>query len=76
MTKLSQVTLATSLFCFWLNPYTSMGGTELVSSLFSECKRGVPDEWGLCLQDPGSWAQVRPVVTALLLALVVRGDPS
>ncbi|KAJ3896879.1 chloride channel [Lentinula edodes] len=66
------VTLATSAFCF-LNPYTRMGGTELVSALFSECHKGVEDEWGLCLSDPGSWSQVTPVVGALLLALVVRG---
>ncbi|KAJ3790799.1 chloride channel [Lentinula aff. detonsa] len=66
------VTLATSAFCF-LNPYTRMGGTELVSALFSECHKGVEDEWGLCLSDPGSWAQVTPIVCALLLALVVRG---
>ncbi|KAF8829185.1 hypothetical protein HHX47_DHR3001043 [Lentinula edodes] len=66
------VTLATSAFCF-LNPYTRMGGTELVSALFSECHKGVEDEWGLCLSDPGSWYQVTPVVGALLLALVVRG---
>lgn len=68
-----QVTLATSAFCF-LNPYTRMGGTELVSALFSECHKGVEDEWGLCLSDPGSWSQVTPVVGALLLALVVRGE--
>ncbi|KIK67362.1 hypothetical protein GYMLUDRAFT_37467 [Collybiopsis luxurians FD-317 M1] len=66
------VTLATSAFCF-LNPYTRMGGTELVSALFSECHQGVEDEWGLCLSDPGSWAQVTPVIGALVLALVVRG---
>ncbi|KAJ4483361.1 chloride channel [Lentinula aciculospora] len=66
------VTFATSVFCF-LNPYTRMGGTELVSALFSECHKGIEDEWGLCLSNPGSWAQVTPVVGALLLALVVRG---
>ncbi|KAE9411425.1 hypothetical protein BT96DRAFT_961329 [Gymnopus androsaceus JB14] len=66
------VTLATCVFCF-LNPYTRMGGTELVSALFSECKKGVEDESGLCVTDPGSWAQVAPVIGALLLAFVVRG---
>lgn len=51
-----------------------MGGTELVSALFSECKKGVEDESGLCVTDPGSWAQVAPVIGALLLAFVVRGE--
>ncbi|KAJ3762431.1 chloride channel [Lentinula raphanica] len=66
------VTIATSAFCF-LNPYTRMGGTELVSALFSECHKGVEDEWGLCLSDPGSWTQVTPRIRELFLALVVRG---
>ncbi|KAF5393443.1 hypothetical protein D9757_000639 [Collybiopsis confluens] len=66
------VTLATCALCF-LNPYTRMGGTELVSALFSECRKNFEDEWGLCLSDPGSWVQLKPVVGALLLALVVRG---
>lgn len=51
-----------------------MGGTELVGSLFSECHKGVEDEWGLCISDPGSWTELKPVVGALLLALVVRGQ--
>ncbi|KAF9070548.1 chloride channel [Rhodocollybia butyracea] len=72
VTEVLLVTLATSAFCF-LNPYTRMGGTELVGSLFSECHKGVEDEWGLCISDPGSWTELKPVVGALLLALVVRG---
>ncbi|KAJ7770176.1 chloride channel [Mycena maculata] len=67
------VTLITSLFCF-LNPYTRMGGTELVYKLFAECRTGSGNTHsGLCVVDPGSVEHVWPVVQAILVAMVVKG---
>ncbi|KAL0574965.1 hypothetical protein V5O48_007010, partial [Marasmius crinis-equi] len=71
--SLIQVTLLTSILCF-LNPYTRMGGTELVYSLFAECRTGSGNtHGGLCVVDPGSLDHVMPVVNALLIAMVVKG---
>ncbi|KAG7098607.1 hypothetical protein E1B28_000530 [Marasmius oreades] len=67
------VTLLTTMLCF-LNPYTRMGGTELVYSLFAECRTGSTNTHaGLCIVDPGSLDHVMPVVNALLIALAVKG---
>ncbi|KAK7053320.1 hypothetical protein VNI00_003946 [Paramarasmius palmivorus] len=67
------ITLVTAILCF-LNPYTRMGGTELVYNLFAECRTGSGnDHSGLCVLDPGSFEHVSPVITALLTALVVKG---
>ncbi|CAK5281533.1 unnamed protein product [Mycena citricolor] len=67
------VTVITSALCF-LNPYTRMGGTELVYNLFAECRTGSGNTHsGLCVVDPGSIAHVWPVARAILIALVVKG---
>jgi chloride channel 3/4/5 len=61
------VTLVTTVLCF-LNPYTRMGGTELVYELFAECRTGGNTHSGLCVLDP-----VWPLVRAILVAMVVKG---
>ncbi|KAK0212563.1 chloride channel [Desarmillaria ectypa] len=67
------VTLLTTVLCF-LNPYTHMGGTELVYNLFAECRTGSGNSHeGLCVIDPGSFKHIWPVVRAIAVALVVRG---
>ncbi|KIY73112.1 hypothetical protein CYLTODRAFT_417357 [Cylindrobasidium torrendii FP15055 ss-10] len=73
MFEVLAVTLLTTAFCF-LNPYTQMGGTELVYNLFAECRTGSGNNHeGLCVLDPGSWSSILPVVSAILIALVVKG---
>ena len=62
------ITLLTALLSF-LNPYTRMGGTELVYNLFAECREG-HSHGGLCVIDPDS---IRPVVNAIAIALLVKG---
>ncbi|EJD03208.1 clc channel [Fomitiporia mediterranea MF3/22] len=64
------VTLVTTLLCF-LNPYTRMGGTELVYNLFSEC--GPDNDWheGLCPRDPIALAG--PLAQSIGIALLVKG---
>lgn len=66
------ITLLTSIFCF-LNPYTRMGGTELVYELFAECQTGKTTHSGLCVVNPGSFEHAWPVVQAILIAMVVKG---
>ncbi|KAI0029975.1 chloride channel [Vararia minispora EC-137] len=61
------VTLLTTVLCF-LNPYTRMGGTELVAKLFSECKPGA--DHGLCVLDPPH--QTLPAVRTIGTALLVK----
>ena len=58
----------TTLLCF-LNPYTRLGGTELVYNLLAECHRGESHE-GLCPTSPGD---VGPLITAMGIAMVVKG---
>jgi chloride channel 3/4/5 len=48
-----------------------MGGTELVATLFAECRTGELDHSGLCVLDPGT--QAWPVARAILTALLVKG---
>lgn len=61
------------MLCF-LNPYTRMGGTELVYNLFSECRTGSGNTHsGLCVIDPGSFTHIWPVMRAILTAMVVKG---
>ncbi|KAI5123892.1 hypothetical protein M0805_005708 [Coniferiporia weirii] len=64
------VTLATTLLCF-LNPYTRMGGTELVYNLFSECRSDNDSHEGLCPRDPIAMAM--PMAQSIGIALVVKG---
>ncbi|PFH51530.1 hypothetical protein AMATHDRAFT_58981 [Amanita thiersii Skay4041] len=66
------ITLVTTILSF-LNPYTRMGGTELVYILFSECKTGSNNNHeGLCISDPGSFGTIWVVVRSIALAMVVR----
>ncbi|KAJ7901901.1 chloride channel [Mycena olivaceomarginata] len=67
------ITLITAALCF-LNPYTRMGGTELVYNLFSECRTGSGNTHsGLCVVDPGTFSHIWPVVQAILVAMIVKG---
>ncbi len=50
-----------------------MGGTELVANLFAECRKGSSDHSDLCVLDASTFAQIWPVVSAILVALVVKG---
>lgn len=64
--------MLTAILCF-LNPYTRMGGTELIYNLFAECRKGSGDDLsGLCVLDPGSSEHVWPVVRAIFVAMVVK----
>ncbi|EMD37662.1 hypothetical protein CERSUDRAFT_114309 [Gelatoporia subvermispora B] len=64
------VTALTTAFCF-LNPYTRMGGTELVYNLFAECRTGSSNTHeGLCVLDPP--AQALSVIRAIFVAMVVK----
>lgn len=65
-----QITTLTSVLCF-LNPYTRMGGTELVYNLFRECRLGSHNS--LCVANPGSWEHAAPIINAILTAMVVKG---
>ncbi|KZT28972.1 hypothetical protein NEOLEDRAFT_1154061 [Neolentinus lepideus HHB14362 ss-1] len=65
------VTLVTALLSF-LNPFTRMGGTELVYDLFVECHSGNANaHGGLCVLDPPK--QAWPVIKAIATAFVVKG---
>ncbi|CAE6483643.1 unnamed protein product [Rhizoctonia solani] len=68
--EVAMVTLLTTLLCF-LNPYTRMGGTELVYNLFAECQLG---DWheGLCVT-PDRKEEVGAVIRAIGTALIVKG---
>ncbi|KAF8664358.1 hypothetical protein AX16_000730 [Volvariella volvacea WC 439] len=66
------ITFVTTMFCF-LNPYTRMGGTELVYNLFAECRSGSGSTHsGLCALDPSSLEQIWPIVRAILVAMTVK----
>lgn len=66
------VTLLTTILCF-TNPFTRMGGPELVYNLFAECEIGGRHHSGLCVVDPSSLASAWPIIKALLVALLVKG---
>ncbi|KAG9095489.1 hypothetical protein FS749_010358 [Ceratobasidium sp. UAMH 11750] len=68
--EVALVTLVTTLLCF-LNPYTRMGGTELVYNLLAQCRAG---DWheGLCVS-PDNAAKAGAVARAIATALVVKG---
>ena len=63
------ITLVTSILCF-VNPYTRLGGTELIYNLFEECHPGQTHS-GLCIVDPQT--QAVPVMAAIGIALIVKG---
>lgn len=66
-----QVTLVTALLCF-VNPYTRMGGTELVYNLFAECRAGSQNTHsGLCVLNPPE--QAMPVISAIGTAMLIKG---
>jgi len=64
------IVLVTTFLCF-LNPFTRMSGTELVYTLFSECKPGNSHE-GLCIVDPTSFHTIWPVIRAIGVAMIVK----
>ncbi|QRV93848.1 ClC voltage-gated chloride channel protein [Ceratobasidium sp. AG-Ba] len=68
--EVALVTLVTTLLCF-LNPYTRMGGTELVYNLLAQCREG---DWheGLCVL-PNKARDIGTVASAIAVALVVKG---
>jgi chloride channel 3/4/5 len=55
-----------------VNPFTRMGGTELVAMLFSQCHEGSAHARnGLCVLDPGT--QAWPIARGIITALFVKG---
>jgi chloride channel 3/4/5 len=54
----------------FLNPYTRMGGTELVYNLFAECQPGGGSHEGLCVE---KFAPIFPVITAIAAAMFIKG---
>ncbi|KAI0709544.1 chloride channel [Cerioporus squamosus] len=71
VTEVILVTLVTAIFSF-LNPYTRMGGTELVYNLFAECRDGSKNTHsGLCVLNPPT--QAMPVISAIFIAMLVKG---
>lgn len=58
------LTAAVSFF----NPFTKMGGTELVYEMFSECHKD-DNLSGLCIQLP---EQVWPLIKTITLALIAK----
>ncbi|KAF8322035.1 hypothetical protein DL93DRAFT_2071769 [Clavulina sp. PMI_390] len=61
------ITLLTTLLTF-LNPYTKMGGTELVYNLFAECHEG---DWheGLCVSRN---SPLMPVINTIAVAALIK----
>ncbi|KAJ8475169.1 hypothetical protein ONZ45_g15702 [Pleurotus djamor] len=71
--EVALVTLLTTTLCF-LNPFTRMGGTELVATLFSECRPGSRHaELGLCVIDASTFANIWPVISSIFVAMAVKG---
>ena len=68
----AQITLLTSSLCF-LNPYTRMGGTELIYNLFRECRTGVGyNESDLCVVNPSASPHTWPVIRSIFVAMMVK----
>ncbi|KAF8806391.1 clc channel [Phlegmacium glaucopus] len=69
------ITILTSILCF-LNPYTRMGGTELIYNLFRECRTGAGynryNNSDLCIVNSGSSSRTWPVIQSILVAMVVK----
>ncbi|GAA6035182.1 hypothetical protein JCM8097_006407 [Rhodosporidiobolus ruineniae] len=64
--EVALVTLLTTLVSFW-TPWTRMGGTELISALFSECHSSERLS-GLCVSSPSAaWPLIRSILLALLI---------
>ncbi|OCF76116.1 voltage-gated chloride channel [Kwoniella mangroviensis CBS 8886] len=65
--EVALVTLLTTIISF-LNPYTRMGGTELVASLFEECKPSSSSS--LCVNHPH---EIVSVIWSIGTALLIKG---
>lgn len=63
------VTLFTAIISYH-NPYTKLGGTELVSHLLKECNNNELNE-GLC---PENKLKIAKVAILLILALIIKGS--
>ena len=71
MSVLAQITLLTSILGF-LNPYTRMGGTELIYGLFRECPSGAGHgNLGLCV-NTGSSSHTWGVIQSILATMMVK----
>ncbi|KAG5513580.1 hypothetical protein PMAC_001012 [Pneumocystis sp. 'macacae'] len=63
------VTLLTTIISYY-NPYTKLGGTELVSHLLKECNNNELNE-GLC---PKNKSKIPKITLLLVLALIIKGS--
>jgi chloride channel 3/4/5 len=51
-----------------------MGGTELVYTLFSECRKGPGDaNSSLCVLDPSTFQNIWPAIRAMLVTMLIKG---
>ena len=64
-----QITLLSSILGF-LNPFTRMGGTELIYTLFRDCRTHVNSD--LCINPGSSSSEVLAVIQSILLAMMVK----
>ncbi|GAA6001698.1 hypothetical protein JCM10207_002272 [Rhodosporidiobolus poonsookiae] len=67
--EVALVTLLTVCLSFY-NPFAKMGGTELISALFSECHKDESDA-GLCISTPPAALQL---MGSIALALVIKAS--
>lgn len=66
------ITMLTTALCF-LNTYTHMGGTELVYTLFSECRKGSGNgNSTLCVLDPSTFQNIWPVIRAIIVTMFIK----
>ncbi|KAG6832600.1 hypothetical protein H0H92_014436 [Tricholoma furcatifolium] len=66
------ITAITTALAF-INPFTRMGGTELVYSLFAECHHDFPNQHaGLCSVNFHTFDGIWPVISAVSVAMVVK----
>nr|XP_019011401.1 voltage-gated chloride channel [Kwoniella pini CBS 10737]OCF50182.1 voltage-gated chloride channel [Kwoniella pini CBS 10737] len=65
--EVALVTILTTVISF-LNPYTRMGGTELVASLFEECQPSSSSSF--CVNHPH---EIAPVIWTIGTALLIKG---
>jgi chloride channel 3/4/5 len=60
------------MLCF-LNPFTRMGGTELILNLFSECRPHRHDNPSLCITDRSSFEEAWSVSRSIFEAMIIKG---
>ena len=65
----AQITLLTSILGF-LNPFTRMGGTELIYNLFRNCR--LHKNSNLCINPQSSSSDVLAIIQSILLAMMVK----